>query len=83
VTDQLEYGGQFYTANGIFNEVSHYFIATNVILGQPAHEPAEYMQIHSKPIPDVLQMARNQEITDAGSALILLLAEPRLSGMIS
>lgn len=82
-TKQLDYGGQFYTANGVLNEVSHYFIAADVILGKPAHEPAEYMQVHTKPIAEVLQMARNHEITDAGSALVLLLAEPRLRAMIN
>ena len=82
-TSQLEYGGQFYTANGIFNEVSHYYIAQNVVLSQPAHEPAESMQIHVKPIPKVLQMVRNHEVTDAGSALVLLLAEPLLRSIIS
>lgn len=82
-TDQLEYGGQFYTANGIFNEVSHYFIAQNVMLSQPAHEPAEYMQIHKKSIPEVLRMVRNHEVTDAGSALVLLLAEPRVQALMT
>lgn len=78
----LIYGGQFYTANGITNEVSHYFIATNVLLSSPAHEPAESMEVHTKPIAEVLQMAHNHQITDGPSALILLLAESRLRAMI-
>ena len=82
-TDELEYGGQFYVANGFSDEIGHYFIAKNVIMGETAHEPAESMQIYIKPIADVLQMAHNHEITDGQSALILLLAEPRLRAMVA
>ena len=81
-TEQLEYGGQFYTANGFCDEIGHYFIAKNVIMGETAHEPAESMQVHTKPIAQVLRMVRNHEVTDGQSALILLLAEPHLRAMI-
>ncbi len=77
-TDTLEYGGQFYTASGICDEVGHYFIAHDVQLGETAHEPEEVMQVHVKPIAEVLRMVRNNEIADAPSALILLLMEQRL-----
>ncbi len=79
----LIYGGQFYTANGITNEVSHYFLALDVMLSEPAHEPAESIKVHTKSIAEVLQMAHNHQITDGPSALILLLAESRLRAMIA
>lgn len=80
LTNQLEYLGQFYTANGICDEVGHYFLASHVTLGTPAHEAAELMEIHPLPIPQVYQMARTGQLTDAPSLLVLLLCEPRLHG---
>ncbi len=74
----LEHIGQFYTANGICNEVGHFFLATGVTLGAPAHEPAEVIEIHCKPIPDVLQMAQEGKISDAPSALVLLQCADKL-----
>lgn len=78
VTDRLTYRGQFYTANGICNEVGHYFLAENVVLGEPAHEPVEVMDIHPTPIAEVFQLARSGQISDATSLLVLLLCEPHL-----
>jgi 8-oxo-dGTP pyrophosphatase MutT (NUDIX family) len=75
---QLEYFGQFYTANGIANEVAHIFIATDVILGTTAHEPAEVIEIYRKPLAEVLRMAQANEISDGPSALALLLCAKRL-----
>ena len=74
----LEHVGQFYTANGICDEVGHFFLALDVTLGQPAHEPAEVIEIHRKPIAAVLQMAQSGAISDAPSALVLLQCAARL-----
>ena len=71
----LEYIGQFYTSNGISNEVAHIFLATDVVLGEPRHEPAEVMEVQSMPIKSVMEMARGNEIADGPSALALLLCE--------
>ena len=78
---KLEYGGKFYTANGICDEEGHYFIATGVTLSAPAHEPAEVIEVHCKPIEQVLQMAYMGEISDAPSALILLQCAAKLRTM--
>ena len=76
--EALTHLGQFYTANGICDEVGHYFLATGVSLGEPAHEPAEVIEVHCKPIDHVLQMAYAGQITDAPSALVLLQAAAKL-----
>jgi ADP-ribose pyrophosphatase len=73
--------GQFYTANGICNEVGHFFLATGVRLGPTAHEPVEVIQIHRKPIAEALRMARQNEISDAPSLMALLLCEERLRAL--
>lgn len=75
---QLDYLGQSYMANGICDEVGHFFLATHVTLGTPAHEPAEVMQIHTKPVAEVLEMVANGRITDAPSALVILMCQSRL-----
>ncbi|MFZ1399259.1 MAG: NUDIX hydrolase [Candidatus Promineifilaceae bacterium] len=78
VCESLEHLGQFYTANGICDEVGHFFLATAVTLGPTAHEPAELIEVHTKPIEDVLNMALAGQISDAPSALVLLQAAERL-----
>lgn len=72
------YVGQFYTSNGISNEVAHIFLATGVTLHETSHEPAEVMEIHPVPLDEALRMAHANEISDGPSALALLLSEPRL-----
>lgn len=74
----LKHLGQFYTANGICDEVGHYFLATGVTLAAPAHEPAEVIEVHLKPIETVLRMAQVGQISDAPSALVLLQCADRL-----
>lgn len=75
---QIEYAGCFYTSNGICNEIAHVYIASGVTLGQTNHEPAEVMEVHPKPIEEVLAMAKANQISDGPSALALLLNEKRL-----
>ncbi len=72
--------GPLYTANGICNEIGHIFLARDVELGQVAHEPAEIIEIHQKPIAEVLTMARTNQIKDGSSALALLLCQAHLQG---
>jgi ADP-ribose pyrophosphatase len=82
IASSLEYRGHFYTANGICNEVAHIFIATGVTLSQTEHEPAEVIEVHRKPIVEVLKMARSNEISDGPTALALLLREKRLRELL-
>jgi hypothetical protein len=49
--------------------VGHIFLATGVTLGPTAHETAEVMTVHTRPITAVLQMARSGQISDGPSAL--------------
>jgi ADP-ribose pyrophosphatase len=78
----MDYIAPYYLANGICNEVGHFFLATGVTLGAPTHESAEVIKIQLKPIVEVLHMARTHQITDGPSALGLLLCAPRLETMI-
>ena len=75
----LRYAGQFYTSNGISNEVAYVYLATGVELGKPHREPTELMEVRLEPVDEALRMAREGEISDGPSALALLWCEPLLS----
>jgi ADP-ribose pyrophosphatase len=79
----LEYLGQSYMANGICDEIGHFFLATGVTLSEPEHEAAEVIEVHLKSIPEILSMARANEINDAPSALVILLCAGRLQKFAS
>jgi len=73
--DNLILLGQFYTMNGISNELCYYYLATNITLGDMHHEPLEIMTRHIRPWPDVLKMIQNGEIKDSLTALALTLTD--------
>lgn len=75
---ELRYVGQFYTSNGISNEVAYVYLATGVELGETHREPTELMEIRLVPVEEALRMAREGDITDGPSALALLWCEPML-----
>jgi ADP-ribose pyrophosphatase len=75
---ELRYVGQFYTSNGISNEVAYVYLATGVELGEAQRELTELMEIRLVPVEEALRMAREGEITDGPSALALLWCESLL-----
>ena len=70
--------GRFHTANGICNELGIYYLARNVKLGEPHHEATEVMEIHTKPVAEVMAMAQNGQISDGNTVLALLLSAEKL-----
>jgi ADP-ribose pyrophosphatase len=70
--------GQFYTSNGISDEVAYVYLATGVELGETHREPTERMELRLVPVHEALRMAREGEISDGPSALALLWCEPLL-----
>jgi ADP-ribose pyrophosphatase len=76
---EMRFVGQFYTSNGISNEVAYVFLATGVELGDTHHEPTELMEIRLVPVEEALRMAREGEVADGPSALALLWCEPLLT----
>ena len=74
----LSYVGQFYTSNGISNEVAYVYLATGVGLGETHREPTELMEMRLVPVEEALRMARVGEISDGPSALALFLCQPLL-----
>jgi len=78
----LEKVAQFYTMNGIGNEVAHIFLATGVTLGPTNHESAEVLELRPTPIEEALRMARSNEVSDGPSALALLLCTDKLNDLV-
>ena len=76
---ELRFVGQFYTSNGISNEVAYVYLATGVELGETQREPTELMEVRLVPVEEALRMAREGEITDGPTALALLWCEPLLT----
>ena len=79
MTTELRHVGQFYTSNGISNEVAYVYLATGVELKEPSREPTELMEIQLVPIGEAMRMARSGEISDGPSALALLWCESLLT----
>lgn len=81
IAADLAYIGQFYTANGICNEVSHIFLASGVTLQAPDREPTEVMELRLVSVDEALQLAAANQISDGPSALALLLCAERLRAL--
>jgi ADP-ribose pyrophosphatase len=75
----LRYITTFYTANGAVRQQCMVYLARDVELRQPDHEPTELIHVTSVPVAEALRMAHAGEITDSLSALSILLCEPYLS----
>lgn len=73
---EMRYVGQFYTSNGISNEVAYVYLATGVELGEAQREPEELLEVMLVPAEEARRLAREGEITDGPSALALLWCEP-------
>jgi len=75
IADSWQSLGRFCPNGGFLRSFTHMFLATGVVLGQPAREPEEQIEVHPTPIKRALEMARNGTISSSQSALALLLYE--------
>ncbi|MGB1253507.1 MAG: NUDIX domain-containing protein [Candidatus Promineifilaceae bacterium] len=75
---QIDYLGEFFPSNGFSNEIAHFYIAWDVVLGEQMLESAEAITVHPTPLDDVLHMIRSNQLKDAPSALAILLAAPKI-----
>jgi len=66
---------EFYTMNGIGNEIAHVYVARGVRLGEPQREPTEHIMLRQVSIMEALEMAKTGAIKDGPSALAILLSE--------
>jgi ADP-ribose pyrophosphatase len=75
---ELRCVGQFYTSNGISNEIAYVYLATGVELGEAHREPTELLEVRLVPVEEALRMALEGEVSDGPSALALLWCKPLL-----
>lgn len=69
---------EFFSMNGIGDEVAQVFLALGVVLGEPQREATEHIAVRLVPVEEGLAMARGGAIKDGISALAILLSEPVL-----
>lgn len=74
-TDDLQFLMRASTMNGIGHNYAHFFLAKNVILGNPSHEAAEVMTIHPMAIDAVFALIARGEMNDVSSMTALFLAQ--------
>jgi ADP-ribose pyrophosphatase len=77
-TERIVQVADFYTMNGIGNEIALVFVALGVSLGTPDREPTEHIRLREMPVEEALHLARTGQIKDGPSALALLLSETTL-----
>jgi len=66
--------GSYLSSPGIFTEVLHLFLATNVEPATAAHEHAEVIEVHWVPFAEACDWAETGEIRDGKTAMGLLRA---------
>ncbi|HET9017784.1 MAG TPA: NUDIX hydrolase [Thermomicrobiaceae bacterium] len=75
----IERVGSFYSANTHSDQESHVFLALKVELGgTPAREGTERIEVVPTPAREAVELARTGRVSDAASALALLLCEDLL-----
>lgn len=63
--------GSILSTPGFCTERLHMFLATDLTVGQPEPQPNEFIEVHWKPLPEVLRMAQSGEIDDAKTIVAL------------
>jgi ADP-ribose pyrophosphatase len=61
-----------FTTPGFTDERIHLFLATGIRQGPSSPEPDELIEVHPRPLSQVLHMVRDGEISDAKSVVALL-----------
>jgi len=72
--------GDYLSSPGVFTEVVHLFLATQLTPLPPRPEEHEVFEVHWLPFRDVLQMARSGELRDGKSLVGVYRAAERVSG---
>jgi ADP-ribose pyrophosphatase len=70
--------GDIVSSPGVFTEVIHLFLATGLRVAAAKPEEHEVLEIHWKPIAEVLQMAQDGELRDAKSLVGIFRAVARI-----
>jgi ADP-ribose pyrophosphatase len=72
--------GDYLSSPGVFTEVVHLFLATQLSPLPPRPEEHEVFEVHWLPFTDVLQMARSGELRDGKSLVGVFRAAAHVAG---
>lgn len=61
--------GHMISSPGVFTEIVHCYLATELMVCDTGHEPEELIQIHWLPFTEVYQQAIDNRITDAKTVI--------------
>ncbi|MGQ9512689.1 NUDIX domain-containing protein [Thermodesulfitimonas sp.] len=78
---RLELIGRFYPTPGFANELTHLYLARDLIPGTAAPDDGEFLEIVRLPFTEALAMALRGEICDAKTICGLLLTSRMLEGV--
>jgi ADP-ribose pyrophosphatase len=65
---------------GVFTEVVHLYLATGLRTGTAHSEEHEVLEVHWKPLHEVLRMAQSGELRDGKSVVAIFRAAARIAG---
>jgi ADP-ribose pyrophosphatase len=63
-----------YTTPGFTDERIHLFMASGLVVGEPSHEPDEFIEMSPQPLSRLLELIRSGELADAKTIVALLFA---------
>jgi ADP-ribose pyrophosphatase len=79
---RIETLAECYVSNSLMDELGHFLVAWDCVPGPKQElERAEFIELHPLPAAEAVHLARTGGITDAKSALAVLMAEPYLKKM--
>lgn len=73
--------GAYLSSPGVFTEVLHLFLATDLTPAETAHEHAEVIEVHWVPFAQAYEWAVSGEIRDGKTAIGLVRARHALGGV--
>jgi 8-oxo-dGTP pyrophosphatase MutT (NUDIX family) len=79
VAGRWETLGDYVSSPGVFTEVVHLFLATELTQVERGHEEHEVIEVHWKPLAEVVSMATSGVIRDGKSVVGILRAAAMLS----
>lgn len=79
--NELQQMAFFYSSPGFSDEVIYLFLARDLVKQEAAGDEGEFLEVHSLPLSEALEMISNGEIEDGKTITGLLLASYYLSNM--
>jgi 8-oxo-dGTP pyrophosphatase MutT (NUDIX family) len=73
--------GDYLSSPGVFTEVIHLYLATGLTLSATAHEEHEVLEVHWKPLTEVVDMAHRGDLRDGKSIVGIFLAAGKLGAL--